>query len=71
MRDTSGRLEHHVETLLTCFLEEEITLHLKLERIKQQLHERFDWQIVDIFNQVDCTHDGFVNHNNPQKFLRK
>lgn len=65
-----GRLTEQLERLLTDFLEKEIALHLRLENMKAQITTRFDWNPSDVFNAVDITHDGFLNHRNIQLYLK-
>jgi len=60
----SGRLPEHVEHLLSEFVMREVSLHLRMETIKGNLDKRHDYNIVDVFNAVDTTHDGFLNHRN-------
>jgi hypothetical protein len=63
-RQASGRLPEHVEHHLSEFLVKEISLHLSIEMIKRNLHQRHDYNIVDVFNAIDVTHDGFLNYRN-------
>lgn len=32
--------------------------------------QRFDWNTLDAYNEIDTTHEGFLNHRNIQTFLR-
>ena len=56
--------------MLCDFFEREINLHLDLERIKADLTSRHDWNLRDVFQSIDTTQDGFLNHRNILSFLR-
>lgn len=65
-----GTLSPQVERLLAQFFEQEVSLHVKLDQLKTDLHGRFDWNIHSVFNVLDQTHEGFLNYRNIQLFLR-
>ena len=63
-QSNTGRLEMHLESLLVEFMERELSLHTYMENLKGLLQQRHDWNIVDVFNAIDTTQDGFLNHRN-------
>jgi Ca2+-binding EF-hand superfamily protein len=68
--DARGALSPQVERLLANFFEGEVGLHSKTDRLKTELHSRFDWNPSSVFNFMDATHDGFLNYRNLQLFLK-
>ena len=56
--------------ILAEFLDREVSLHSSMAKLKMDLHSRRDFNLVDAFNTIDMTQDGFLNYNNIRGFLR-
>lgn len=64
------RLPPTVERELTNLLEREIGYHTRVERLKHELHLRYDWTNRAAFETVDSLRDHALNINNIKSFLR-
>jgi hypothetical protein len=60
----NNRLAFEVERALADFLEREVSMHVKLEVIKQQMIHRPDYTNLNAFNCIDCTNEGVLTHRN-------
>lgn len=54
-RDSRGYLNGQVEMILAEFLDREVSLHMSMEKLKQDMHTRRDFNLVDAFNTIDIT----------------
>ena len=65
----SQTLSPPVERALSKLLLSEIQFHLKLEQMKIDLHQIWDFKLSHLFKLVDHTRSGFIDHNNMKRFL--
>lgn len=64
------RLPATVERELTNLLEREVGYHTRVERLKHELHLRYDWTNRAAFETIDSFRDHALNINNIKSFLR-
>lgn len=64
------RLSYDIERALADFIEREVSMHVKLEVIKQSMIHCFDYTNLNAFNCIDCTNEGVLTHRNIAQFLR-
>lgn len=65
-----GCLPGLIERLLVDFLEKEVSFHMRLEKLRLNIQQRFDFNPINAFNVIDVTQDGYLNYSNIKTYLR-
>lgn len=57
-----------IQTVISNF--RELSYHTRVERLKHELQQRYDWTNRAAFETIDTTRDHALNSRNIQSFLR-